>query len=217
MTTTATNVDSSALRLSTPCEGPSNVKVTDEPLADGAAGDEDGSDNEDEGYDSEEDSDDSEEEWTKSFTFEYMAEHEPFTALPVNYLRVTRCARAPPLFALGIGVRDMNDGYDLARRLAPNEPDTDSCTLLGVLIRRLKERTNLNVRATPVRSKEVGYVFYIVTSWDDGFTDAPAQRDTMNAMLREINWRDDVKWYIVGTWADKWREDYSRPVLARDA
>lgn len=124
-----------------------------------------------------------------------MAEHEPFTALPVKYLRLTKCARAPPLFALGISVRDMDDGYDLARRLVPKEPDEDSCALVGVLIRRLKDRKNLNVRAILVRSKEVGYMF--VTSWDDGFADA------MNAVLRKINWRDEIKWYIVGAWADK--------------
>ncbi|KAK0491722.1 hypothetical protein EDD18DRAFT_1109474 [Armillaria luteobubalina] len=211
MTTITTNVDkallgSSASRLSTPAEGPNNIKVTDESLGDYAAHDEDSSDSEDKGYDSEEDSDESEDEWTKSFTFEYMAEHEPFTALPVNYLRLTN-----------IGVCDMDDGYDLACHLMLNEPDADSCALLRVLIHRLKECTNLNIRATPVWSKEVGYVFYIVTSWDNRFKDVPAQRDTMNAMLREIGWRDEIKWYIMGTWADKWREDYSRPVLDGDA
>ncbi|KAK0234277.1 hypothetical protein IW262DRAFT_1335566 [Armillaria fumosa] len=139
-----------------------------------------------------------------------MAEHEPFAALPVNYLRFTGCARSPPEFALGIGVRDMKDGYDLAHCLAPNAPDPDSSVLLAVLIHGLRDRTNLHVRATPVRSKEVGFVFYVVTSWDEDFTDAPTQRDTMNAMLREINWREDMKWYIVGTWADKWHEDYNR-------
>ncbi|KAK0491762.1 hypothetical protein EDD18DRAFT_1334603 [Armillaria luteobubalina] len=140
----------------------SNIEVTEEPVSDGAVGDEDGSDSEDEGYDGEEDSDESEDEWTK-------------------------CARAPPLFALGIGVRDMDDGYDLARRLAPSKPDTDSCVLLGVLIRRHKKLTNLNIRATPVWLKAFGYELYMVTSWDNGFEDAPAQRDMMNATLREIN------------------------------
>ncbi|KAK0437337.1 hypothetical protein EV421DRAFT_1828558 [Armillaria borealis] len=117
----------------------------------------------------------SEHEWSKeSLTFKYIAAHEPFTALPVHYLRFTGCALLPPKFALGIG---------LARRLVPNEPVEDSSMLLTTLIRRLRDRTNLNVRATPVRSKEVGFVFYI----------APAQRDIMNAMLREINWRDNIK------------------------
>ncbi|KAK0479816.1 hypothetical protein EDD18DRAFT_1113750 [Armillaria luteobubalina] len=93
MTTITTNVDkallgSSASRLSTPAEGPSNIKVTDESLGDYAAHNEDSSDSEDEGYDSKD-------EWTKSFTFEYMAEHEPFTALPVNYLQLTKLLCPP--------------------------------------------------------------------------------------------------------------------------
>ncbi len=54
-------------------------------------------------------------------------------------------------------------------------------------------------------------------SWDDDFDETPAQRDTINAMLDEINWKDKVKWYIVGVWADKWHEDYNKPVRKRDA
>ncbi|PBK68062.1 hypothetical protein ARMSODRAFT_1005056 [Armillaria solidipes] len=188
-----------------------NVRATEEQFDEGAA-------SEDEGYDSEEEDDDSEHEWSKeSLTFKYMAAHEPFTALPVHYLRFTRCALLPPKFALGIGVDDMDDGFELARHLVPNEPVEDSSMLLTTLIRRLRDRTNLDVRATPVRSKEVGFVFYTVTSWDENFDEAPAQRDIMNAMLREINWRENIKWYIVGTWMDKYREDYNRPVLYRDA
>ncbi|KAK0468061.1 uncharacterized protein EV420DRAFT_444249 [Desarmillaria tabescens] len=215
MTTTTTNEasrpalrDSSPPRLPTPCEDPTNlnsanIKGTDEGFDEGTA--------------SEKEGEDSEDEWSETLTFEYMVAHEPFTALPVKYLLFTGWALAPPQFALGIGVDDMHEGYDLAHRLAPNEPVKDSSMLLAVLIHRLRDRTNLMVRATPVRSKEVGFVFYITTSWDDDFTETPAQRDTMNAMLREINWREDIKWYIVGTCADKWREDYNRPVLDRDA
>ncbi|PBK72013.1 hypothetical protein ARMSODRAFT_1002931, partial [Armillaria solidipes] len=143
----------------------------------------------DEGFASEEEGEDSEDDWDETLTFEYMAAHEHFT-LPLDYLRITRWARAPPKFALGIGVRDMDDGHDLALRLVPNEPVKNTSKLLATLLHRLRNRTNLTLRATPVRSKEVGFVFYIATSWDDNFNETPAQRDTITAMLGEINWRD---------------------------
>lgn len=207
MTTTTTNVATHPSNLNAV-----NTKRTDGQfeLDEGAASKEESDVIQEGDDDGGEEGDDYVPEWSKSLTFEYMAEHEPFAGLPVNYLRFTGWARSPPMFALGIGVRDMKNGYDLARRLVPNEPDKDSSLLLAVLIHALRDRTNLHVRATPVRSKEVRFVFYIVTSWDEDFTDAPTQRDTMNAMLREINWREDMKWYIVGTWADKWHEDYNR-------
>ncbi|PBK80658.1 hypothetical protein ARMGADRAFT_827827 [Armillaria gallica] len=114
----------------------------------------------DEGFTSEEEGEGSEDEWDESITFEYMAAHEPFTALPLDYLLITGWAHAPPKFALGIGVRDMDDGYDLALRLVPNEPVKNPSKLLGALLDRLRDHTNLTLRATPVRSKEVGFVFY---------------------------------------------------------
>ncbi|KAK0237055.1 hypothetical protein EDD85DRAFT_953051 [Armillaria nabsnona] len=101
----------------------------------------------------------------------------------------------------------MDDGYDLALRLVPNEPVKNPSKLLGALLDRLRD----------LRSKEVVFVFYIATSWDDDFKEIPAQRDTINAMLGEINWRDKIKWYIVGAWADKRREDYNKVVRKRDA
>ncbi|SJL04251.1 uncharacterized protein ARMOST_07612 [Armillaria ostoyae] len=39
-------------------------------------------------------------------------------------------------FALGIGVDDMDDGFELAHHLAPNEPVEDSSMLLAILLRR---------------------------------------------------------------------------------
>lgn len=146
-----------------------------------------------------------------------MTAHEPFAALPLDYLLITGWARGPPKFTLGIGVRDMDDGCDLALRLVPNEPVKNPSKLLGALLDRLRDRTNLTLRATPVRSKEVGFVFYIATSWDDDFKEIPAQRDTINAMLGEISWRDKIKWYIVGVWADKRREDYNKVARNSDA
>ncbi len=187
-----------------------NIKARDEQFDEGVFSGEEGNNNEEEGDYSEEKGKDSEHEWSKEcLTFEYMVAHEPFTALPVHYLPFPGCALPPPQFALGIGVDDMDDGFELARRLAPNELVEDSSMLLAILLHRLRDRTKLNVRATPVCSKEVGFVFYIVTSWDENFDEAPAQRDIMNAMLREISWREnEIKWYIVGTWMDKYREVY---------
>ncbi|KAK0421892.1 hypothetical protein EV421DRAFT_1914869 [Armillaria borealis] len=214
MTTTTTNVatraafqESSPPGLPSPYEGPHNLKAVDikgtgEQFDEGAASEEEGKDSED--------------EWHEALTLEYMAAHEPFAALPLDYLLITGWARAPPKFALGIGVRDMDDGYDLALRLVPNEPVKNPSKLLGALLDQLRDRTNLTLRATPVRSKEVGFVFYIATSWDDDFNGIPAQRDTINAMLSEINWRDKIKWYLVGVWADKWREDYNKAVRKCD-
>ncbi|KAK0474318.1 hypothetical protein EDD18DRAFT_1116682 [Armillaria luteobubalina] len=109
------------------------IKVTDAQPGNVATSNADSSGGEDEGYESKEDSDNSV-EWSKSLNFEYMAEHEPSPALPVNYLRFTGWARSPPLF---------------------------------------------------------------LWHWY-----SPIQRDTMNTILREINWREDIKWYIVGTWVD---------------
>ncbi|SJL11169.1 uncharacterized protein ARMOST_14572 [Armillaria ostoyae] len=204
MTTTTAIQDSSSSGVPSPYEGPHNVNAVNIKETD-------------EGFASEEEGEDSEDDWDESLTFEHMAAHEPFSALPLDYLRITEWARAPPKFALGIGVRDMDDGYDLALRLVPNEPVKNPSKLLAALIDRLRDRTNLTLRATPVRSKEVGFVFYIATSWDDDFDETPAQRDTINAMLGEINWRHKSKWYIVGVWADKWREDYNKPVQNCDA
>ncbi|KAK0207786.1 hypothetical protein IW262DRAFT_1418096 [Armillaria fumosa] len=170
--------DSSPPGLPSPYEGPHNLNAFDEGVA-----------SEEEGEDSEEEGEDSEDEWHEY----YGLRTEPFAALPLDYL-LSHLGGPVLLQSLpyGIGVRDMDDGYDLALRLVPNEP------------------------LTPVRSKEVGFVFYIATSWDDDFTGIPAQRDTINAMLSEINWRDKIKWYLVGVWADKWREDYNTAVRKCD-
>ncbi|KAK0218692.1 hypothetical protein IW262DRAFT_1386888, partial [Armillaria fumosa] len=217
-TTVATRAafqDSSSPGLPSPYEGPHNLKAADikgtgKQFDEGAA-------SEEEGEDSEEEGEDSEDEWHEALTLEYMAAHEPFAALSVDYLLITGWARAPPKFALGIGVRDMDDGYDLALRLVPNEPVKYPSMLLSALLDRLRDRTNLTFRLTPVHSKEVEFVFYIATSWDDDFNGIPAQRDTINAMLSEINWRDKIKWYLMGVWADKLRENYNKAVRKCDA
>ncbi len=72
-----------------------------------------------------------------------MATHEPFSALPLDYLLTTGWARASPKFALGIGIHDMDDGYDLALHLVVNEPVKNPSKLLGALIDRLRDRMNL--------------------------------------------------------------------------